>query len=47
MLDDEQNDEMCGIVKKMGDKELQKLYDEGDKPNVGAILKDIWTTDLD
>jgi len=38
---------MCGIVKKMGDEELQQLYDEGDKHNVGAILKDIWTTDLD
>ena len=26
---------------------LQKLFDEGDNHNVGAILKDIWTTDLD
>ena len=47
VLDNEQSDEMYGIVKEMGEEELQKLYDEGDKHNVGAILKDIWTTDLD
>lgn len=47
VLDDEQNDEMCAIVEKMGDEELQKLFDEGNKHGVGGILKDIWATDLD
>ena len=48
VLDDEQNDEMCAFVEKMGDKELQilKLFDEGDKHGIGGILKDIWATDL-
>ena len=47
VLDDEQNDEMCAFVEKMRDKELQKLFDEGDKHGVGGILKDIWATDLE
>ncbi|XP_065894808.1 uncharacterized protein [Dysidea avara] len=46
-LDEEQNDEMCAIVKKMEDEDLQKLFDEGEKHGVGSILKDIWATDLD
>jgi len=46
-LDDEQNDEMCAIMEKMGDEDLQKLFDEGEKHGVGSILKDIWATDLD
>ena len=46
VVDDEQNDEMCALVKTMGEEELQKLYEEGDKHNVGCILKDIWATDL-
>ena len=37
---------MCALVKKMGEEELQKLYEEGDKHNVGCILKDIGATDL-
>ena len=45
-LDDEQNDEMCAIMEKMGDTDLQTLYDEGDKHGVGDILKEIWATDL-
>ena len=46
-LDDEQNDEMRAIVEKMGDEDLQKLFDEGEKHGAGSILKDIWATDLD
>ena len=46
-LDDEQNDEMRTIMEKIGDEELQKLYDEGEKHGIGGILKDIWITDLD
>ena len=46
-LDDEQNDEMNSVVKKIGDKEVQRLCDEGEKYGIGSIMKDIWTTDLD
>ena len=46
-LDDSQNEEMLTVMKKIGDEELQKLCDEGEKDGVGGIIKDIWTTDLD
>ena len=46
-LDDEQNDEMNSVVEKIGDEEVQRLCDEGEKFGIGSIMKDIWTTDLD
>jgi len=46
-LDDDQNGEMQTVMKKIGDEELQKVCDEGEKYGVGGIIKDIWTTDLD
>jgi len=45
-LDDEQNDEMSSVVENIGDEEVQKLCDEGEKFGIGSIMKDIWTTDL-
>jgi len=33
-------------MKKIGDKELQKVCDEGEKYGVGRIIKDMRTTDL-
>ena len=35
---------MCTVVKKMGEEELQKLYNEGYKHNVGSTLR---ATDFD
>ena len=46
-LNDDQNEEMKIMVEKIGDENLQKLYDEGKKYGVGGIMKDIWITDLD
>ena len=40
-LDDEQNDEMNSVVEKIGDEEVQRLSDEGEKFGIGSIMKDI------
>ena len=45
-LDNDQNEEMRTMMEKIGDKNLQKLYDEGEKYSVGRVMKDIWITDL-
>jgi len=45
-LDDDQNGEMQTVMKKIGDEELQKVCDEGEKYGVGGIIN-IWITDLD
>ena len=46
-LDDEQHEEMCNVVQRIGDVELDKLCEEGDKHGVGSIMKGIWITDKD
>jgi len=45
VLDDDQNNEMCQIMQKMGTDELETLYKEGDEHGVRKILEDIWITD--
>ena len=44
-LNDDQNDEMCDVVRSIGEDELEKLYLEGEKHGVGKIMKDIWLSD--
>ena len=46
VLDDAQNEEMCNIVRSIGDDELEKLFTEGKKHGVGTIMKEIWITDV-
>ena len=45
MLNDDQNEEMCSIVRSIGNDELEQLCLEGEKHGVGKIMKDIWLTD--
>jgi len=45
ILDDDQNNEMCEIVQRIGADELENLYKEGDKHGVRKIMQDIWVTD--
>lgn len=47
VLDDEQNEEMCGIVEAVQSDELEKLFWEGDEHGVGNLMKTIWYTDKD
>jgi len=45
VLDDDQNNEMCQIMQKIGTDELETLYKEGDEHGVRKIMEDIWITD--
>lgn len=44
-LSEEQNSEMCAIVEKTKDDDLEKLLKEGNEHGVGELMKEIWFTD--
>ena len=44
-LNEEQNSEMCAIVEKTKDDDLEKLFKEGNEHGVGELMKEIWFTD--
>ena len=46
-LDHNQNEEMCKVVQSIGDNDLEKLYEEGEKHGVGKFVKEIWITDVE
>jgi len=46
-LNDDQNKEMQTVMKEIGNEELQKVCNKGEKYDVGRIIKEVWTTDLD
>jgi len=37
---------MCAIIDKMGEDELKKFCDKGEKHGMGSLMKDIWDTNL-
>ena len=41
VLDDEQNAEMCSVMKATQPDELEKLFKEGDEHGVGSLMKSI------
>ena len=45
VLNEEQNEEMCAIIKTIQPEELEKLFEEGDQHGVGNLMKSIWFTD--
>jgi len=45
VLDDDQNDEMCQLMQKIGTDDLEALYKEGDQHGVRKVMEDIWVTD--
>lgn len=47
VLDHNQNEEMCKVVQSIGDNDLEKLYDEGEKHGVGKLMKEIWIADVE
>ena len=47
VLDHNQNEEMCKVVQSIGDDDLEKLYEEGEKHGVGKLMKEIWITDVE
>ena len=44
-LNEEQHAEMCTIVEKAGNDDLEKLIKEGNEHGVGELMKEIWFTD--
>ena len=44
-LNEEQHIEMCTIMEKTNDDDLEKLFKEGNEHGVGDIMKDVWFTD--
>ena len=45
VVDDDQNDEMCQLMQKIGTDGLEALYKEGDQHGVRKGMEDIWVTD--
>ena len=44
-LNDEQHEEMCGIVDGIDEESLEKIFMEASEYGVGSLMKDIWFTD--
>ena len=44
-LNEEQHSEMCTIMERTNDDDLEKLFKEGNEHGVGDIMKDVWFTD--
>ena len=44
-LNDEQHEEMCGIVDGIDEESLEKIFLEASEHGVGSLMKDIWFTD--
>ena len=44
-LDEEQYTEMCSIVERTENDDLEKLLREGNEHGVGELIKEIWFTD--
>lgn len=45
MLNEEQHTEMCSIVERTENDDLEKLFKEGNEHGVGELMKEIWFTD--
>ena len=45
MLNEEQHTEMCSIVERTKNDDLEKLLKEGNEHGVGELMKEIWFTD--
>ena len=45
ILNDEQHEEMCGIVDEIDEESLEKIFLEASEHGVGSLMKDIWFTD--
>lgn len=45
MLNEEQHTEMCNIVERTENDDLEKLLMEGNEHGVGELMKEIWFTD--
>ena len=44
-LNDEQHDEMCSVVERISNEDLDKVFREGSEHGVGELMKEIWYTD--
>ena len=44
-LNEEQHTEMCNILERTKNDDLEKLLKEGNKHGVGELMKEIWFTD--
>ena len=44
-LNEEQNSEMCAIIERTENDDLEKLFQEGNEHGVGELMKEIWFTD--
>ena len=44
-LNDEQHDEMCSVVERISNEDLDKIFLEGSEHGVGDLMKEIWYTD--
>ena len=44
-LNDEQHDEMCSLVERINNEDLDKIFLEGSEHGVGDLMKEIWFTD--
>ena len=45
MLNEEQHTEMCSIVERTENDDLEKLFKEGNEHGIGELMKEIWFTD--
>ena len=45
VLNDDQHEEMCSIVRGISDEELGKVFLEGSEHGVGELMKKVWYTD--
>ena len=44
-LNDEQHEEMCTLVERIGNGDLDEIFLEGSEHGVGDLMKEIWYTD--
>ena len=44
-LNEEQHTEMCSIVERTENDDLEKLFKEGNEHGIGELMKEIWFTD--
>ena len=44
-LNEKQHSEMCTILERTDNDDLEKLFKEGNENGVGDIIQDVWFTD--